>query len=215
MKVTNNKLLRLLRNYAERLFLSFIITLLLISCQSNKLNKQIIVEIPLSLKNDAMRLIVDSLDKKNNEGEFASSEYKTKIMLDVKGWVNDYDSVLTDEEVKQLNKKISDFESLTTIEIAIVIIPKDWVNPLKFDEYITKMGNQWGVGKKETNNGIVIGICKGLKKIRISTGFGIEKILPDADVKKIIDQHFIPFFKEGDYYTGCINGLDAMFERLR
>lgn len=215
MKAISDNWFRLLPLLAQRLFLPFIITLLLISCQSNKVNKKLKVDIPFHLQSDSLKLFIDSIEEKNNEGEFVSSAYRTSITLNVKGWVNDYDSVFTKEEVQQLHQKIADFKKLTTIEIAIVMIPDQWVNPVKFDEFVTNIGNQWGVGKEETKNGIVIGISKGLKKIRISTGFGIEKILPDAEVKKIIDQHFIPSFKKGDYYTGCMNGLDTLFERLR
>lgn len=215
MLVSSNKSFWLLPFLAKRLFVPFTIILLFISCQSNKLNRKLTLEIPYSLQTDSMKFIIDSVDQKNKQGEFVSSEYKTNITLEVKGWVNDYDNLFTLKEIAQLDKKIADFEKSTTIEIAIVAFPAQWVNPLKFDEFVTYIGNQWGVGKKETNNGLVIGICKEFKKMRISTGLGIEKILPDADVKNIIDQHFIPSFKTEDYYTGCINGLDALFQRLR
>jgi uncharacterized protein len=67
---------------------------------------------------------------------------------------------------------------------------------------------------KRKNNGIVIGISRGYRKMRIQNGKGIESVLTDEETKKIIDTSFIPHFREGKYYEGTINGLKNLMETL-
>lgn len=77
-----------------------------------------------------------------------------------------------------------------------------------------RIGNVWGVGQKETNNGVVIGICPEYRRMTIRNGYGIEKILSNKETKEIIDKYFIPEFKEGKYFEGTITGLEELFQIL-
>ncbi|GAA4239678.1 hypothetical protein GCM10022291_34970 [Postechiella marina] len=52
-----------------------------------------------------------------------------------------------------------------------------------------------------------------MRKIRISTGHGTEKILTDEICKKIIDQTIIPEFKNGDYYSGIEKGITELIAK--
>ena len=85
----------------------------------------------------------------------------------------------------------------------------------QFDGFVLHIHETLGVGKKDKDNGIVIGISKSLRKMRISNGSGIEKLLSDEQTKLIIDTQFIPFFKQSDYYNGTLNGLEYLIDRLK
>lgn len=128
------------------------------------------------------------------------------------GWVNDFENLFTTEEERLLDSIINDFKNKTTIEIAIVTLdtyatPKD-----RFVELTLHMAQTWGIGVKEKNNGILIGISKGYRKIRIENGRGITKIISDEETKNIIDNDFIPSFKEGNYFEGTLVGLMKILE---
>jgi uncharacterized protein len=69
--------------------------------------------------------------------------------------------------------------------------------------------------KKNKNNGIVIGLSKGHRTIRISNGYGIEPILSDKETKKIIDEIIIPEFKNERYYEGIRKGILKIIEKGR
>ncbi len=79
-------------------------------------------------------------------------------------WINDYEGMFTDAEKDSLNTIISRFEKETGFEIAIITLDTICVSRNNFDELILHFANTWGVGKKETNNGITIGISRGYKK---------------------------------------------------
>ena len=72
-----------------------------------------------------------------------------------------------------------------------------------------------GVGEKDKNNGVVIGVSKGYKQMRIQNAFGIEKILSDDETKQIIETDFIPHYKAGAYFKGTYAGLMALMYILK
>ena len=150
-----------------------------------------------------------------DSGEFVSISSTLQIPQKPLGWTTDYEEIFTPAQVDTLNSMISQFERETTIEIAIITIDSSWIAKEKFDSSVLAIGNLWSVGKKDKNNGIVIGISIGLRMIRISNGYGIEQKLPDEETKKIIDETIIPNFKEGKYFEGVQLGLVEIMRRLR
>ena len=130
------------------------------------------------------------------------------------GYVNDFEHIFTREQVDVLDSLLHDYERRTTIEIAVLTVDSSLTMSGNFDFFTLSTMNAWAIGKKETNNGILIGISRSFRKIRIQHGAGIEKVLPNADTKKIIGDAFIPFFKKGQYYEGTLNGLKTLMQRL-
>jgi len=128
---------------------------------------------------------------------------------DPTGWVNDFAYLFSTAEEKY-------FDSLLgSNEIAIVTIPDSWTTAEKFDSLIVAIHNQWGVGKKDKNNGIVIGISPTLRKIRISNGFGIEAMLTDDETKNIIENIIFPEFKQEHFFEGTKKGVLAIMKELQ
>lgn len=130
------------------------------------------------------------------------------------GYVNDYENLYTDKEEKSLDSLIGDFEKRTTIQIAVVTFDTTMTTPDSLDALTLRIGKIWGVGQKDKNNGVVIGISKGYRQMRIQNGFGIEKVLTDAETKQIIDAAFIPSYREAKYFEGTLQGLQALMATL-
>jgi uncharacterized protein len=125
------------------------------------------------------------------------------------GYVNDYGNVFTKEQISELENIIRDYEKATTNEISVV--STNSIKPYKdISLYTTELANQWGIGKAEKDNGLIILFSKNLRSIRISTGYGTEKILTDEKCKKIIDKTIIPEFKNGKYHIGIKNGIKEL-----
>ncbi|MCX2681446.1 TPM domain-containing protein [Galbibacter sp. EGI 63066] len=144
--------------------------------------------------------------------EFDFSETEKNKFPEPVGYVNDFEELFTAEQKNELEKSISDYENETTREIAIVtvnsIAPYD-----NIADFATDLSNKWGVGKAMIDNGLVIVFSKSLRKIRISTGNGTEKILTDEICKNILDQTIIPEFKKGKYYSGIEKGLAELIDK--
>lgn len=125
------------------------------------------------------------------------------------GYVNDFENVFTSEQEIKLDKRIAAYELETTNEIAIVTI--DSIKPYEnINDFATDLSNEWGIGKKEKDNGLLILFSKSLREMRISTGIGTEKILTDEICKNVIDKTIIPEFKNRNYYNGIEKGLSEL-----
>lgn len=130
------------------------------------------------------------------------------------GFVNDFEGILTQDQIKVLNDIISKHEKETTNEIAIVTIKSFEPYNTLFD-YSLDLANYWGVGKKEKDNGIAIVLGKQIRQIRIQVGYGLENKLKDEEAKRIIDSIMIPEFKNGDFFTGIEKGLLAVIKEIK
>ena len=130
------------------------------------------------------------------------------------GYINDFEHLFTPGQIDTLDNLLHDYEQRTTIEIAVLTADSSLTMYGNFDFFTLKTMSAWRIGKKESDNGILIGISRSFRKIRIQNGSGIEKVLPNAATKKIIDESFIPFFRKGQYYEGLLNGLKTLMQRL-
>jgi uncharacterized protein len=123
-------------------------------------------------------------------------------------WVVDLTGTLSPDEIAQLNGIISTLESKTTVEMAVVIIRKTDGRSVK--EFATELFNLWGVGKGSNDNGVLILLSMGDRRIEVETGYGAEALLPDGKIGEILDRFVIPRFREGKYGTGLVNGVREM-----
>ena len=130
------------------------------------------------------------------------------------GWVNDFENIFTVEQEKTLDSLIAEYEKRTTREITVITIPISATEKDRFDELTLLIANKWGGGKKEKDNGILIGISKGHRTIRIQNGLGIEKLITDNQTKQIIDKIIIPNFKADDFYKGVFDGIQEIKQIL-
>ena len=130
------------------------------------------------------------------------------------GYVNDFENVLSLEEVTKLENLLINYEKQTSNELVIVTISKT-ENEIDFDTYALDLANNWGVGKRGKDNGLVIVISNQLGRIRICTGTGTEKILTDEICNTILEENIIPNFKNGEIYNGIESGINALIEKWK
>jgi len=127
--------------------------------------------------------------------------------------VTDLTGTLTADQRQALENKLVAFDDSTSTQIAVVIIPS--LNGNEIADFNIKLGRAWGVGGKENNNGVVLLIAKGDRKLNIATGYGVEGALPDVTSKQIIDDIIVPNFKGDDYYRGIEEGTDAIIQAVK
>src|SRR5688572_27642891 len=69
-------------------------------------------------------------------------------------WVTDMPGILRAETVAQLNSTISDLERTTGTEMAVVVIRS--LDGVSIEEAAVKLFELWGIGKKTTDNGLLL-----------------------------------------------------------
>jgi len=128
------------------------------------------------------------------------------------GYVNDFANLLTREQGASLNDELVAFEKKTTIEIAVVTVP--WLNNQSIEDYTKGLAKEWGVGKRNQNNGVVFLIAPKERKMRIETASGAHSVLTDSRADQIRDEAVIPRFKAGNMPQGIIDGAHAIMRTL-
>lgn len=126
--------------------------------------------------------------------------------------VNDLARVLTPEQVNRLEFDLDTFARNTTTQIVVVTVPS--LGGYDIADYSFKLGEKWGVGQKGKNNGVVI-VFKpktGREPGRafVAVGYGLESVIPDAIANRIVDREMIPHFKDGDIYSGLLQGCKVI-----
>jgi uncharacterized protein len=82
-------------------------------------------------------------------------------------------------------------------------------------EFATGLLNTWGVGAAKANNGLVVLLVTGVRRLEMETGYGLEPLLPDGWLGAMQAERMVPSFKAGDYGGGLEAGLAAIDARLR
>ncbi len=138
---------------------------------------------------------------------FSSNALSSDIPKPV-GYVNDFAKVLTSDTKNKLNRILVELKQKTGVEFAVVTIKTTKGEDI-FD-YSMKLFQQWGIGQKKEDNGILFLVSVKDRRLRINTGYGVEGILPDGLLGRIRDRYIIPYFKKGDYNDGILNGALAI-----
>ena len=128
-------------------------------------------------------------------------------------WVTDMAGILDEPTEAQLNSVISQLERSNGTEIAVVTVPETAPSASP-KEFATTLFKYWGIGKKGQDNGVLLLISKGDRRVEIETGYGVEAILPDAKVGNIISTQITPRFKQGDFKGGTLAGTKALVVAL-
>lgn len=140
-------------------------------------------------------------------------EEVTNPRTDHGGWVTDRANILSDATETNLNQMISNLEQADGTEVAVVTVPE--TSPADSPKaFATQLFNYWGIGKAESDNGVLFLVSTGDRRVEIETGYGIESILPNAQVKNIIDTQITPQYKQGDYDRGTLDGTQALISAL-
>lgn len=129
--------------------------------------------------------------------------------------VNDFAKVLTDAQVERFETELVHFNNTTSTQIVVVTVSS--LNGYEPADFATRLGENWGVGQKGENNGIVVLFKPKTKdekgQVYISIGYGLEGIIPDAIAHRdIVDFEMIPRFKQDDIFGGLYHGTRVLMD---
>ncbi len=131
--------------------------------------------------------------------------------------VNDFSGLLKPDEGEQLEQKLQEFYYETSTQLYIVIL--DDIAGYDIADYTFQLGDKWGVGTKDKDNGAVILLNPSPDRqhgdVYIATGYGLEGAVPDAIANRIIDYDMVPHFKQLDYYGGLEAATNTLIDITR
>ena len=124
------------------------------------------------------------------------------------GPVNDFAGIIPQTE-KQKMETLS-MEVLQKTGASVVVVTVSTVGDSDAALYANELFEEWGIGKKGEDKGVLILLALKERRIRIETGYGVEGILPDGLVGEILDRYAVPLLKKGQYGQGLFNAVAAV-----
>ena len=118
-------------------------------------------------------------------------------------YVNDYTKTLSAKELGALEAKLAAYGKETSSQIAVVIVPT--TGEYEVSQYAFELGDKWGIGRKNLNNGVLLLIAKEDRKLFIAVGQGLQGVLTDALASQIIRNQIRPYFRNEQYAQGIDN----------
>ena len=131
---------------------------------------------------------------------------------DASQYVSDPTAILSTSARDTINAVLSRLEKQTGIETAVVMLPS--IGDDDIFEFAHELFRQWGIGKKKSNNGLLVLFVMDQHKVRFTVGYGLEATMTDAMSKRIQMQRMVPRFREGDWDAGMVDGVRAVAQVL-
>ena len=127
-------------------------------------------------------------------------------------WVNDYANLFSQQQSSQLEQKLNAFEYRSSTQIFVVTIDQN--NGYPASMLAPMIGEEWGVGQRGKDNGILILVDMQERDVFISTGYGLEEYVTDALGKRIVENELLPNFKTRNYFEGINAASDVLISLL-
>jgi uncharacterized protein len=122
--------------------------------------------------------------------------------------VTDLTGTLTPAQRANLEETLRAFETLKGAQLAVLIVPT--TQPETVEQYSIRVAEQWKLGRKGVDDGLLLLVAKNDRRLRIEVGRGLEGVVPDAIAKRVIAEIITPYFKQGDYYGGIEAGMNRL-----
>ena len=127
-------------------------------------------------------------------------------------YVTDTSSALGAAELTDLNNRIGDYERKTGNQIFVLVTPSLEGEPIEDVGY--QLIQTWHPGQKGKDDGVVLVIATGERRIRIETGKGVGGDLTDLQSNDIIRRRIAPLMRENRVHDAILAGVDGIAEAL-
>src|SRR5262245_10092617 len=82
------------------------------------------------------------------------------------------------------------------------------------EDYSIRLAQQWRIGQKGLDNGLILLVFLQERKVRVEVGYGLEPTITDIVASQIIRESIAPRFREGRYAAGLEAAVAAVFQRI-
>ena len=126
--------------------------------------------------------------------------------------VMDSTGTLTASQRDALDGKLREFEARRGSQVVVLMV--DSLGDETIEDFAGRVTDEWKLGRKGVDDGVLFVIAKQDRKLRIHTGRGVQGTLTDALSKRIVSDIVAPRFREGDFAGGIDAGVDAIMKAV-
>jgi uncharacterized protein len=138
----------------------------------------------------------------------ASSPAWAKMPEQPAGRVSDFAEMLTEDEEAALQSMAERVEKATGAQMAVVTVPT--LDGIGVEEYANRLFKQWGIGRKGKDDGVLLLVALKEQQARIEVGYGLEGVLNDGKVGRILDETVMPQLGAMNYGEGLQAGAERI-----
>jgi len=146
------------------------------------------------------------------QGVYSVDQVPSPRGAGIMGYFSDPDDYVLANDEERINRLLYDLEQKSSVESAVVIVPSIGQETPK--NFATELFAAWGIGKADTDNGLLILIVMDQRRTEFEVGYGLEPILTDAICYRIGVNEIVPSFKIGAYGQGIENTVLRLKEFL-
>ena len=126
----------------------------------------------------------------------------------LKSRVTDLTGTLNAAEQQALEQKLATFEQRKGSQLAVLIVASTGQESI--EQFGIRVAEQWKIGRKGSDDGLLLIVAKADRTLRIEVGYGLEGVIPDAIAKRVISEIIVPRFQAGDFAGGIDAGLTQL-----
>ncbi len=112
------------------------------------------------------------------------------------GYVNDFAHVIDAQSASQIEAYCGNVERATGAQFAIVTV--DTLDDEPVEDVAVRLFKEWGIGKKGTDEGLLVLLAIKDHKNRVEVGYGLESVISDADAGAVL-RGIRPILRQGNY----------------
>ncbi|QNK03843.1 TPM domain-containing protein [Dyella telluris] len=122
--------------------------------------------------------------------------------------VTDLTGTLTAQQVDQLDAQLVSLEKTKGAQLVVLMVPT--TQPQDIAEYSLAVAEANKIGRKGTDDGLLLLVAKNDRRVRIEVGYGLEGAVPDAATARINREYIAPKFRTNDYFGGINDAVGAL-----
>ena len=104
--------------------------------------------------------------------------------------------------------------ALSSTGAQIAVLTVDFTGNLSIDDYALQVFNEWGVGDKKKNNGVLFLLVTGDQNYYCTLGTGLEGEITYSRLKSLLNDYAEPGFAKGDYDACVTEFTGAVYSEL-
>ena len=112
----------------------------------------------------------------------------------------------------QLDQRLAEYDRTTGHQVLVYI--DHTTGGLPIEDWAVKAFEQWRVGRKGIDDGVVLFVFSDDRRMRIEVGYGLEPAMPDTRASRIIREVIAPRLQAGDRDGAIRSGVDAILATL-